>query len=182
MSKKTMTWIVVGFVILYGLSPYYATYRLFQALSSGDKEELDARIDFPSLRASLKDELNAMLMKNIVKSADQKDNPFAGLALVLMPKIVDSMVDAYVTPSGIATIINDPKKLEPRDGDKATDTEHASIDSQNKKFDIGRIQYAFFQNPTSFLIRIDRNVSLKLQFRDWGWKLTRLTLPNPEEN
>ena len=155
-------------IILYSVFPYYAAYNLRKALETGNSYEIDKAIDFESLRKSLKEQLTASMMKEMKKDVGAKKNPFDGLALLLAPKLIDYVIDAYVTPYGIAALINN-KKIDPGIQSGPSNT---SI-----PIDWDKIQYAFFTNPTTFLIEYDR-VGLEFKLQDWGWKLTRIIIPD----
>ena len=48
--------------------------------------------------------MNAMIMKEMAKD-EMKDNPFAALGAAFGGVMVDKMVEAYVTPTGITGLI-----------------------------------------------------------------------------
>jgi len=83
-------------------SPYLAVRSLGDALRSGDADSLEDHVDFARLREDLKAQLNAAMLKG--NTAELADNPFAPLALALGSKLVDGMVDAFVTPAGLAQL------------------------------------------------------------------------------
>src|SRR5439155_10265103 len=49
-------------------------------------------------------QLNAMMMRRIATDPDLKDNPFAALGVVIGSKLIDTMIDSFVTPSGLANL------------------------------------------------------------------------------
>lgn len=106
------TWIagsIAGAVVIlfggaYFGSPYMAAKSLADAAQAGDKDKLDAMVDFPSVRDGLKSQFNAALTANMQNDPDMKDNPFAGLGMMI-PAITDRMVDSVVTPDGIAAMV-----------------------------------------------------------------------------
>lgn len=118
--KKWVALVALLVVILGGLyvgSPYYAIHSLRQAAIEADIDKLEASVDFPAVRESLKAQLSAALMAKMQGNNEIRDNPFAGLGALLMPTIVDRLVDTFVTPDGIAALMrgqkpNDKRKLE----------------------------------------------------------------------
>src|SRR5262249_593624 len=86
----------------FAFSPYVALRGLRSALHSGDSVALEDRVDFPRLRENLKAQLNVAMLKNL--NSELSANPFSALALGLASKLVESMVDSFVTPEGIASL------------------------------------------------------------------------------
>jgi hypothetical protein len=62
-------------------------------------------VDFPAVRANLKEQLNARLMGALQKDQGLSDGPFGALGALLGPAIVDQVVNAAVTPDGVAAIV-----------------------------------------------------------------------------
>lgn len=106
MAKK---WVAVAaglallFVAAYFGSPYWALRNLKAAAASGDVDRIEAAVDFPAVRESLKSQLTVALTEKL--DEDRDDNPFKGIGTLLMPTIVQRAVDAFVTPDGIASIV-----------------------------------------------------------------------------
>src|SRR4030095_12399022 len=86
----------------FAFSPYVALRGLRSALHSGDSVALEDRVDFPRLRENLKAQLNVAMLKNL--NSELSANAFSALALGLASKLVESMVDSFVTPEGIASL------------------------------------------------------------------------------
>src|SRR4051794_7423926 len=87
---------VVGIFIA---SPFYSAYSLFQGVEQRDLEAVKNGIDFPALRESLKEQLNARMADTV--SNETKGNVFAALGGMFAGALVDRMVDMIVTPQGI---------------------------------------------------------------------------------
>jgi hypothetical protein len=109
---KKQTWItvigVVAVVVLlaaYLASPLLALNGLRGALRTGDRDSLERRVDFPSVRESLKSQLRAELMDSLQSDERLRNNPFAGLAILAAPVFIDRALDAAVTPEGLAAMI-----------------------------------------------------------------------------
>lgn len=108
MARK---WIVAAAAVLalfaasYFGSPYWAARELRSAAMSGDVDRIEAAVDFPAVRESLRGQLTVALTEKMNNAPELKDNPFAGLGMMLMPTIVQKAVESYVTPDGIAAIV-----------------------------------------------------------------------------
>lgn len=123
MSK--IRWVAVGLVALiisalFYLTPYLAVYNMKKAIDSKNSEAFSNYVDFPALRESVKATLNAQMASQMAKSQD--DNPFAALGAAFATALINPMVDALVTPEGLAALWSG-------DGSKALSE---AADSKNK--------------------------------------------------
>ena len=84
-------------------TPHLTVKRLQDAAEAGDREALARLVDFPSVRASLKEEVRQEMAERIDKEADA--NPFARFGAALAGMMVDPLVDSFVTPGGIAAAV-----------------------------------------------------------------------------
>lgn len=110
---KTKTMILSGLaaaaIALAGLyfgSPLIAAHGLRAAALAGDADKLQRMVDFPSVRESLKGQLNALLLAEMQKDPEMANNPFAGLALAIVPGIVNQAIEGYVTADGISAMMS----------------------------------------------------------------------------
>lgn len=86
----------------FGFSPYLAVRGLRIALENGDRIELQERVDFPRIREGLKEQFGATMAEATMASAN--DGPFGAFAMAVAGKFMDGMIDAVVTPTGLARI------------------------------------------------------------------------------
>ncbi len=86
----------------YAASPFLAMGDLQKAAKAGDRDRLEQLVDFPRVRESLKADFTAGLMAKAQNDKELRDNPFAGLAAMFVPALVDRIVDVAVSPEGIA--------------------------------------------------------------------------------
>lgn len=155
--------------VFYLASPYLATYQLINALKSGDSTTLKKRIDFPELRESLKDQFKTYMIQQAKESLSKaKDDPMdafgAGIAAAIGPALIDGMVDNFVTPSGLAGLIADPKNA-------------ASGRSPESGLKIPAVTWAFFSGPTEFKITNREGSTLHLKLQNFRWMLYAITFP-----
>ena len=106
--------LLVAFAAAYFGSPYFAARTLREAARSVDAAAIDAGVDFPAVRDSLKSQLNAAIARKMAADPNMKSNPFAGLGMMMAPAIVDRMVDSFVTPDGIAALARGQKPNAPK--------------------------------------------------------------------
>jgi len=102
-------WIWIAAAALAALLAYVATgpYRTVDAIREAVKAEdpraLAKQVDFPALRSSLKAQLSDRLLREAGPEAQA--SPFSALGLALANGLVGGMVDAMVTPVGLAAIM-----------------------------------------------------------------------------
>lgn len=88
----------------YAISPRLALRALADAVTAGDTGKIAAAIDFPALRESLKAQVTARLVMSMAEDPKMAGNPFAGLAAVAAPKLIEGAIDSYISPGAIAAM------------------------------------------------------------------------------
>ena len=165
---KLVRWLVTICVVLllvYCASPYLSFWRFTTAVRSRDAAAISKRVDFPAVRASLKRQLVARFAN---QTGSHKDRINLGQTLI------DAIIDAYVTPEGIAALLSNPEALKNL---KAPREFHSEF---GKKEDLSKVKYAFFTGPRSFVVDRD-GIKLWFHFTASGWKLHDLDLGLTDE-
>lgn len=107
--------VVVFIVALLGYSyasPYIALNRIKRAADARDAATLNQYVDYPALRASLKEQVGEVLQKRI--DAQHSHNPLLLFGAVIGAALISPLVDAYATPDGVAALLNGmPPRGEP---------------------------------------------------------------------
>jgi hypothetical protein len=170
---RRIRWLVIICIVLllvYAASPYVAFWRFTVALRSGDTAALNAQVDFPAVRKSLKAQLVAYFSPEKTGEKHIKNKRLAGLVTALRPTLIDALVDAYVTPDGLAALIADPNAVKRMRAPQSAQQSHAF-----KSVDWSKVRYAFFTSPRVFVV--DREgIKLRLRFTGFGWRLNKLDL------
>src|SRR5262245_40209697 len=101
--------IVIGSLILVALGwiawPYYALYDFANGVQQGDQVALERRVAWDEVRRGLRDDFNAFFVQHLSKT-DSANSPLdAGLAVGLVAPTINNTIDSYVTPRGIAELI-----------------------------------------------------------------------------
>jgi hypothetical protein len=166
--------ILVGTVLLllYFISPYFSFWRFSVAVQSGDSAALESRVDFPEVRQSLKQQLRDAFVH--AQPNEKKANRYAGVFASLAPSLIDTIVDAYVTPSGIAALIAHPPSN--KNVHSLLDLQQQQLPSDQKGVDWSRVHYAFFTRPGEFMVDLEAT-KLRFGFTGFGWRLKRVELP-----
>lgn len=110
--KKYIAAAVALLLVLAGIyfaSPFLAVRSLKQAALAADRDAIEAKVDFPAVRDGLKAQMSAAMTARMQSDPEMRGNPFASLGALMMPAIVDRMVEAFVTPDGIAALMRGRK-------------------------------------------------------------------------
>src|SRR5215471_13621375 len=160
---KLIRWLLIICIVLllvYAASPYFSFWRFTAAVRSRNAAVINDRVDFPAVRASLKKQLVARFA-NQTSSHKRRIN--------LGPTLIEAIIDAYVTPDGIAALLSNPEALKNL---KAPRDFHFEL---GRNDDLSKVKYAFFTGPRSFVVDRD-GIKLRFYFTASGWKLHDLDL------
>jgi hypothetical protein len=184
MTRGTL-WLVFGgavaAAVVYVAAPVLAARELVAAAEAGDAAGLERRVDFPAFRESLKDELNARLMREM---RDSDDRAGRALAMLFGPALVSGVVDAFVTPEAIAVMVREAEPPSPDlEGSPAAPSPDAGADPDQVRQSYG------FRDLNTFTVTLTREdrpetpVVLLMQRRGLiDWKLAGIDLPDtPDE-
>lgn len=183
MTRKLITGAVVAvagvFAVAYIASPLVAVRALIDAGKRGDEARLERMVDFPAFRDSLKDELNAALRAELRADIARHDNALSGLGMMLAPALVSGAVDAFVTPSAIASMVRTAEAPEPGGVDEPA---RPAADGNDDDGDV-RQSYSY-RGLNTFAVtltdpdRPDHELDLLLERRGlFSWKLAGIDLP-----
>jgi hypothetical protein len=176
--SRAAIWAVVGALLIIGwvVWPYYALYDLLVALRTGDALALENRINWDSVRQGLRADLNALLLQTLDKD---KDSAGAGLAVMLLPVIVNQAIDNFVTPTAIANAIRNPKPATVTQDNSAKRSEDAA--EKMRHLSMRHVTFAFFAGgPATFEVHIKpEEAETSRLVLSWAgdWKLTRVFIP-----
>jgi hypothetical protein len=166
---KIFRWLAIVCVILllvYGASPYVSFWRFRAAVRSRDAAAISSHVDFPAVRASLKKQL-------VARFANRRNNQnrWGNLG----PTLIDAIIDAYVTPKGIAELLSNPEAL------KNLKVPRAFHFELGKNVNLSKVRYAFFTGLRSFVVD-DDGIKLTFHFTGSGWQLQDLDLGLMDRN
>lgn len=171
--KKFLPWLaglVVIFLIYLYASPYIALHNIKKAAEQGDADRLSGYIDFPSVKQSIKDQIKAALVEELVSNKEQ--DGFEALGTMLATAMIDPLIDGLVTPDGVALMVQGEKLDFDLNNDMPEDKPKANNEEVNYK-----ARYLSFNR---FKVQItdadDSEQSLDvIMRRDWlSWKVTTI--------
>lgn len=182
MKARSLTLALVAaggllFAAAYLGSPWLAAGGLMQAARNHDVAAVESYLDLPSVRASLKGQLDERLGRALANRADKRD-PLAELGGLLGAAVVDKAVDAAVTPEMIAEAVRTARAPDPRKSALAPPDEETAQPSPKVKVGLALSGLNRFDVRLSPAQQPDRRLTLILHRRGlFGWKLTDVELP-----
>jgi len=163
--------IAVVVLLVYAASPYYSVWRFGEALRARDMEALAARVDFDAVRGSLKQQIRDHFLGVVAK---KKKDRLAQFLTAATDNPIGRLIDAYVTPEGLAALIADPAPLK----NASSLSSLTSLDGSRKEIDWSKARQAFFTSPRDFAIDHE-GIKLRFRFIGLGWRLHAVDLQLP---
>ena len=159
-------------------SPIYAFNQLKQAAQSGDRERLEALVDFPAVRDNLKRQVDSKATK-LARSAEGVGYPIAAIIGRLGAALGDRAIDKLVTPEAISAMVQYGETPRGRHKPAAAGGPGANADNGHTTV----IHYGYL-TPDRFKVGVapaaapDRPVDLILERHGlFSWRLEAIELP-----
>ncbi len=189
---RKLLFLLLGLLLVFYVGwPAWSSYRIYDALEKNDAITLERKIDFPSVRDSLKPAIRAQVDKTLDRTMGDAAGQLRDgrLRQQLGPQLVDTLLNKIVTPQSIASLyawrgdISQVLKEIKEFREIGTTTDGAGIAGSAKPsaLRLSNIKRFAFTSPTSFEIGIAKDASgsepdltAQMGFRDMDWKLTGL--------
>jgi hypothetical protein len=171
-GRRKWVAIVAALLLLYFASPYYALWRFSETLRARDITGLSARVDFDSVRGSLKQQIRERFLGALAK---KKKDRLAQFLAANAGDPLDQLIDAYLTAEGLATIISDPAPL--KNASSISDLPGIAGGSP-REIDWSKFRHAYFTGPRDFAVDHE-GIKLRFRFNGLGWKLHTVDLQLP---
>ena len=170
-----VTLLIIGFASYVIAGPYLTVHGIRSSIKENDTDRLSAYVEFKLLRANLKEQFNATMIKNT--DEDMKNNPFAMMMVGVASQIVDGLVDVYVTPDSIAILL-DGERPEYRARPSYTETKP----TKNRRNEPLKEYTTKFVSTDRFYVYTkganEKEITIVLQRFGLEWKLTNIILPD----
>jgi hypothetical protein len=176
--------------VLYAAWPVYVALEIREAIIAGDTATLNRRVDWDSLRASLKSSLSPETIARLAAEPDApKPSLWQRIKAVIAPAMAETVIDRYVTPENLPLLLgyrrfyrgtvrpalglNEPKTV------LAGSWLGGTAIDRFASFWV-RVKSAVFYSPAHFVLEVEdkyrpeRRYIGTLQLKDWSWKLTGL--------
>lgn len=170
--------VAIAMAAAYVASPIYAFNELKQAAQSGDRERLEAMVDFPAVREDLKRQVDSKATK-LARKAEGVGYPIAAILGSLGAALGDRAVDKLVTPEAISAMVRFGQT--PRHHHKDASGDSGSANSGGGDRTVVRFAYL---TPDRFRVRLapvsdpDHPIDLIMGRQGlFSWRLEAIELP-----
>lgn len=160
--------------------PYLTLASIGRAARKGDSARLSALIDFPDVRESVKGQVRAAMTQSFLEEQQTNSDPWAqagaALGMSLGAGLIDTFVDAMLTPESIARMVNelpDSANHPPAPGTTAT----APTVSIQRRFDSLSQFSMTITNQDGGSGGAPNSVVFVLTRQGASWRLTDIRLP-----
>ena len=108
--KKIILFVLCLVLAFYVGWPMWSAYRIHSALEANDTQTLETKVDFPSVRASLKpvvtSEVDRALERATARSGGIGQILGGAVKQQLGPQLVETILNGFVTPKQVSEIYN----------------------------------------------------------------------------
>ena len=187
---RKLLFLLFGLLLVFYVAwPAWSIYQIYDALEKNDATTLERKIDFPSVRESLKPAIRAVIDRRLDRTGDAAGQPRDGRLRQQIGPLMETILNKIVTPQGIASlyawrgdisqVLEDVKEI--RVIGAATDEAGTAGSVKPAALGLSNIKRFAFTSPTSFEIGIAKDASssepdltVQMGFRDMDWKLIGL--------
>jgi hypothetical protein len=177
LTRVTLALLALAFAGWAYLTPYLAARSLHSAVDARDAVRIADHVNFPELRQSMK---AGLLAKMTAAAAAKGDDAPVLLGLAFANVLISPMVDAMVSPEGLARLLDGEKpelaktkNPPPQDADKPAEKDVEKDIQRSMGYETLNRFVVTFTKPTE-------SQSISLVFTREGafsWKLSGLRLP-----
>jgi hypothetical protein len=189
---KTLLGVLLLAVPVYVAWPICSALEIRHAIKSGDTATLARKIEWDSLRASLKASITADTLARLEAQPDApQPSVWQRVTAAVAPTVASSAIDRYVTPENLPWLLGVQKayreRMRPALGVKEPTSALAGTWLDGTAIDrFGsfwrRVRSAVFFSPTRFQLEVEdkhrpgRRYIGTLELRGLEWKLTQLVI------
>jgi len=183
---------LITLAVAYAAWPVQAALEIREALVAGDTATLRRKIEWDTLRVSLKASISPETMARLVADPEApQPTLWQRVKAMVAPKMADTVIDRYVTPENLPVLLGYQQRYrgtvrpalglkEPPTHLQGTWLAGGAIDRFASFWT--RVRRAVFHTPTHFVLEVedkfrpDRRYVGTLELKGWEWKLTGLNV------
>jgi hypothetical protein len=153
-------------------TPYLALNKLQEAAKQGDEQAMAELVDFPALRESVKGNVRSA----VEHSVGRDRNPIGVLGGILAGAVAGPVVDAVVTPQGIAALTEGERPGQRRadsdvGGDSRVRVKDVKVKRGYESFDLFVVHFVDKENGRERMALLLRREGIA------HWRLSGIRLP-----
>jgi len=162
--------IVIGLGVYLASGPFITIHGIRSSIKEKDSDRLSTYIEFDLLKKNLKEQFNTQMIK--ATSADEEKNPLGMMVAGFASQVVDGLLDAYLTPSSIALLLEGEKPDRYRSSlNRETSAEKESTEPL-KEYSVKFVSHDRFYVYTKG--NHDQEIKIILQRFGLDWKMTNI--------
>jgi hypothetical protein len=189
---KALILLVVPLAVAYLAWPVHTALEIREAIIAGDTSTLNRKVDWVTLRASLKSSITPETLARLAQEPEApKPSLWQRIKAAVAPSMADGVIDRYVTPENLPLLLGYRRiyrgTVQPALGQQEPPTLLAGTWLSGSGLDRlasfwTRVRRATFQSPSRFVLEVEdkyrpeRRYVGTLELRGWEWKLTGLTV------
>ena len=183
---------LLGLAAAFVAWPVHSALVIRDAMIDGDVDTLNRKVEWDSLRASLKSSLTPDTIARLSADPDApKRSVWQSIKAAVAPRFADTVIDRYVTPEQLPVFLGYREvykgSIRPALGLKEPPGPLAGTPLANTRVDRlagfwKRVRKAVFVTPRRLLLEVEdkyrphRRYTGTLELKDFQWKLTGLTI------
>jgi len=168
---------VAVFVVAWAAAPVVAAQSLIRAGKAGDAARLEQLVDFPSLRDSLKVELEAEVLARVRDDPRLAKSGLGGIGMMLAPMLLSGAIDTVVTPDVVASMVREGEAPDPTRADRPEPAPEAKDDGDDIHQSWGYRDLNTFAVTLTRRDQPDRHLALLMDRRGlFSWKLAAVDI------
>ena len=177
MKKRTCLAIFCFFLAGLGVyiycTPFISLYQLYQAIAQHNRKEIEAGVDFDSLRNNIKPQVRTKVSDGLEKSLGGKNfisSSITNLGMAFASPVVDHKVDEAISPEGLQKLLADIQKPNGNKDDFGAVEQLKTIKFGYKNLDQFNLQLLDPSSKRPISITMKRHQLL-------DWKIAAIKLP-----
>jgi len=176
---KKRTCLAISCFFLAGLgvyiycTPFISLYQLHQAIAQHNRKEIEAGVDFDSLRNNIKPQVRTKVSDGLEKSLGGKNfisSSITNLGMAFASPVVDHKVDEAISPEGLQKLLADIQKPNGNKDDFGAVEQLKTIKFGYKNLDQFNLQLLDPSSKRPISITMKRHQLL-------DWKIAAIKLP-----
>ncbi len=172
--RKNWIWIAAFLLLLasaggwYVASPAWTLRQMAAAAKAHDADKLSGYVDYSKLRASTKSQVKAAMTAKIASGASRG---FGSLGLMVGRAVVDQLIDAILTPEGVAAMF--AAEQAGTIGTRVANKKPLGLDASNREIVHDGVDQFRLHQPG----KPGQDGDLIFERHGLSWKLARIQVP-----
>jgi len=162
--------IVIVLGAYFASGPFITINGVRSSIKEKDSDRLSSYIEFDLLKKNLKEQFSTEMIK--ATSADEEKNPLGMMVAGFATQVVDSLLDAYLTPSSIALLLEGEKPDHYRSPFTQQDSAQKETKEPLEEYSVKFVSHDRFYVYTKG--SHDQEIKIILQRFGLDWKITNI--------